>query len=262
MRSAFPATDMGFTELLRRGLAAGAAAGLAAAVVLYLVVEPVIRRALVIEEARGAETGDGHAHTHADEAEPLVSRTMQVIGGMGTAIVIGCLFGIAFAVVFARTRHRLFATSEHGRAVVLAGLGFLAFVLLPALKIPANPPAVGDPESVNRRTLIWVLTILVSVAIVLAGFALDRVLVERGLSGAARSSIGATVFLALAIGMLLVLPGTPDKIPADVPPALIWDFRLASLAQLGAMWATLGLVFGLLVTRQVRAAREAEVVAA
>ena len=253
---------MGFPELLRRGLAAGAAAGLAAAVVLFLVVEPVIRRALVIEEARGGETDDGHSHTHADEAEPLVDRTMQVIGGMGTAIVIGCLFGIAFAVVFARTRHRLFAASEHGRAVVLAGLGFLTFVLLPALKIPANPPAVGDPETVDRRTLIWVLTILVSVAIVLAVFALDGILVQRGQSAAVRSAINAAAFLALAVVMLLVLPGTPDKIPGDVPPALIWDFRLASLAQLGAMWATLGLVFGLLVAPREKATRDAEVVAA
>jgi predicted cobalt transporter CbtA len=251
---------MGLPELLRRGLAAGAAAGLAAAVVLYLVVEPVIRRALVIEEARGSEASDGHSHAH--EAEPLVDRTTQVIGGVGTAIVIGCLFGIAFAVVFARTRHRLFAASEHGAAVVLAGLGFLAFVLLPALKIPANPPAVGDPETVDRRTLIWVLTILVSVAIVLAVFALDGILVGRGLTPEARSAINAAAFLTLATVTLLVLPGTPDRIPDDVPPDLIWDFRLASLAQLGAMWATLGLVFGLLVAPRVRAAREAEVVAA
>jgi predicted cobalt transporter CbtA len=254
---------MGFTELLRRGLAAGAAAGLAAAIVLYLFTEPVIRRALVIEDRRGAleaakEAAAGHAHSHGMDDEPLVSRTMQVIGGMGTAIVVGCLFGIAFAVVFARARHRLPGSTDHGRAVVLAGLGFLTFALLPALKIPSNPPAVGDPETVNRRTLIWVLTILVSVAIVLAVFALDKVLVQQGLSAAVRSSINAAGFLTLAIVMLLVLPGTPDKIPGDVPPALIWDFRLASLAQLGALWATLGLVFGLLVTPRVRAAREAE----
>jgi predicted cobalt transporter CbtA len=261
MRSAFPATDMGFAEVLRRGLAAGAAAGMAAAVVLYLVVEPVIRRALVIEEARGAGAGDGHSHTHAaDEAEPLVSRTVQVIGGMGTAIVVGCLFGLAFAVVFARTRHRLVATTEHGRAVILAGLGFLTFALLPALQIPSNPPAVGDPATVDRRSLIWVLTILVAVAIVLAVFALDAALVERGLSAPVRSSVDAVLFLALAAVMLLVLPGTPDPIPDDVPPALIWDFRLASLAQLAAMWSTLGLVFGLLVSPRVR--REAEVIAA
>jgi predicted cobalt transporter CbtA len=34
-----------------------------------------------------------------------------------------------------------------------------------------------------------------------------------------------------------------------VPAALLWDFRLASLAQLATMWLTLGLVFGLLLER-------------
>jgi predicted cobalt transporter CbtA len=252
---------MGLTDLLRRGLAAGAAAGLAAAIVLFLLVEPVIRRALVIEDGRGAvaaakEAAAGHAHSHGGDEEPLVSRTVQVIGGMGTAIVIGILFGIAFAIVFALTRHRLPAATDHGRALVLAGLGFLTFVLLPALKIPSNPPAVGDPETVNRRTLIWVLTILVSVAIVLAVFVLDTAFAAQGLPVAARGSLGAVVFAVLAIVMLAILPGTPDRIPGDVPAALIWDFRLASLAQLAALWATLGLVFGLLVSPRVKATSE------
>lgn len=249
---------MGFADLLRRGLAAGAAAGLAAALVLYAVVEPVIRRALVIEEAREAPVEHG-GHEH---EEALVSRTMQVIGGMGTAIVIGCLFGVIFAVVFARTRHRLPAATDHGRAAILAGLGFLAFVLMPALQIPSNPPAVGDPETVTRRTLVYVLTILVSVALTLAVFALDRVLAARGLSGAVRSTVGVGAFAIGAVVMFLVLPGTPDSIPDDVPADLIWDFRLASLAQLGTMWAVLGLTFGLLVSPRQKAERATEPVSA
>jgi predicted cobalt transporter CbtA len=217
----------------------------------------------VIEEARGVEATDGHSHAHAaDEAEPLVSRTMQVVGGMGTAVVVGCLFGLAFAVVFARTRHRLYAASEHGRAVTLAALAFLVFALMPALEIPSNPPAVGDPDTVTRRTLIYVLTILVALALVLAVFVLDQVLADRALSGATRSTLGVLAFVAGAIAMFALLPGTPDQVPHDVPAALIWEFRLASLGQLAAMWATLGLVFGLLVTPRVPAALGSEVVAA
>jgi predicted cobalt transporter CbtA len=45
------------------------------------------------------------------------------------------------------------------------------------------------------------------------------------------------------------VPGTPDQVPADVPADLVWDFRLASLAQLAALWLTLGLTFGLLLER-------------
>lgn len=239
---------MGLPELLRRGFAAGAAAGMAAAVVLYLLVEPVIRRALVVEEGREAPVENGgHAHE-----EALVSRTMQVVGGMGTSIVIGCLFGVIFAVVFARTRHRLPGATDAGRAHVLAGLGFLAFVLLPALKIPSNPPAVGDPETVSRRTLVYVLTILVAVALLLGVFALDRALAARGLASAQRSALVAVASATGGVLLLLVLPGTPDTIPGDVPADLIWDFRLASLAQLGAMWAVLGVVFGLLVSPRTR----------
>jgi len=244
---------VGIGHLLRRGLAAGAAAGLAAAVVLYLVVEPVIRRALVIEEARAAaeESGHaGHAHGHGGHGEAeaeLVSRGQQVVGGMLTAVVIGCLFGLVFAVVFARVRHRLPAATDHGRAWLLAGLGFFAFVLVPGVVVPSNPPAVGDPETVNQRTLLYVLAILVAVALVLGAFTLDRALASRGLLASRRTAIVAAGFLVACALALWALPGTPDAIPGDVPPALIWDFRMASFAQLGTMWAVLGVMFGLLV---------------
>jgi len=252
---------MGIADLLRRGLAAGAAAGLAAALMVWLVVEPVLQKALAIEDARAAVEEAGHGHHHAAE-EPLVSRTLQVIGGMGTSLVVGCLFGIVFAVVFARTRHGLPAATEHGRAVVLAALGFLVFTLAPALKIPANPPAVGDPETVNRRTLLYVLAILVALALVLGAFALDKLLVDRGFSGPVRSTLVAVAFAAVAGAVLALTPGTPDTIPSDMPAALIWDFRLASLAGLAVMWAVLGLVFGLLVSPRVKAEAVAEPVPA
>lgn len=240
---------MGIVALLRRGLAAGAAAGLAAAVVLYLVVEPVIRRALVIEDARAAADESGHAghtHSHGAEAE-IVSRGQQVVGGMLTAVVVGCLFGLVFAVVFAKVRHRLPAATDHGRAWLLAGLGFFALVLVPGVVIPSNPPAVGDAATVDERTLLYVLAILVAVALVLGAFTLDRALASRGTAPSRRTTIVGAAFLVGFALVVWVLPGSPDTIPGDVPPALLWDFRMASFAQLGAMWAVLGLVFGLLV---------------
>jgi predicted cobalt transporter CbtA len=70
--------------------------------------------------------------------------------------------------------------------------------------------------------------------------------------------VDAAVAVGLAAVALWLLPGTPDTIPADVPAALIWDFRVASLVQLATMWAVLGTVFGLLSVRQEATAREAE----
>ena len=58
------------------------------------------------------------------------------------------------------------------------------------------------------------------------------------------------------------MPGSPDVVPDDVPADLLWDFRVASLAQLAAMWLTLGLVFGVLMERAATSDRTLAPVAA
>lgn len=241
---------MNLPQLLRRGAVAGVAGGLAAALVVWLVVEPVIRRALVIEEARG-DHGGGHSHEDA-----IVSRTGQVIGGGITVIIVGFLFGVIFTVVFARLRDRLPATTDLGRSLVLAAIGFVVFSLLPAIRIPSNPPAVGDPSTVNERTLIYFLTILVGILGIGAVLAADGWLRSR-VTDPVRVAVDAAVGAAWVIAMLLLIPGTPDKVPGDVPAALLWDFRLASLAQLAVMWLVVGVVFGVLVDGRTRRGRGA-----
>ncbi|RJS45553.1 CbtA family protein [Nocardioides cavernaquae] len=246
---------MSLGDLLRRGLAAGAAAGCAAALMLWLVVEPVLRQALKVEDARGAEetkaliAAGGHVHTE----DPLVSRTLQVIGGMGTALIIGLLFGVVFAVVFAATRHRLPGATDFGRSLALAALGFLAFALAPMLTIPANPPAVGDPGSVNQRELVFLLTIIISVALLIAAFSFDRFLSEKNLSAPARISIVAVSFVVVLAAALVAIPDSPDSIASDMGAQIVWDFRIASIGLRAAVFAVIGLVFGLLVSRKAAA---------
>src|SRR4051794_41369236 len=91
--SACPATDVGlsFGSVLRRGVLAGVSAGLSAALVSLVVVEPVIRRALAVEDARslhGGQSAPSGLRAHGGE-EPLVSRAAQVVGGAVTAGVRG-----------------------------------------------------------------------------------------------------------------------------------------------------------------------------
>ncbi|NYI77038.1 putative cobalt transporter CbtA [Nocardioides panzhihuensis] len=213
---------------------------------MWLVVEPLLRKALVIEDARNARAMSGHRKGEMEE--PLVSRAGQVLGGMATGLVVGLLFGVVFAIVFGKVRHRLPAATDYGRSLVLAVLAFGVFTLAPALKIPGNPPAVGDPATVNQRTLIYVLTILIALALVLGAFELDKFLASRDLSAPVRTTLVVAAFLSVAGAVFALTPGTPDKIASDMPAKLIWDFRIAYLAQLGLMWATLGMVFGLLLT--------------
>jgi predicted cobalt transporter CbtA len=240
------------TKLLRDGVTAGAAAGIAAALTLWLVVEPVIRRALQIEEARGSGTA-GHA------SDPLVSRTAQITGGLATAVLVGVLVGVVFAVVFARTRHRLPGRTDVARAGTLAATAFLVLALLPAIKVPANPPAVGDPDTVTQRTLLYLLTILVGVLGTGLVWAVERRLATRGLGLPARAVVTTGVAVAWLVAVIALVPGPADQVPADVPPGLLWDFRVASLAQIGSMWLVLGLVFGALVESRAGSGRRVAV---
>ncbi|HSV38449.1 MAG TPA: CbtA family protein [Nocardioidaceae bacterium] len=249
---------MKFSVLLRNGAIAGFAAGVVAAVLQWLVTEPVIRRALEIEDRVSALEPLEHGH-HGEEV--LVERGAQVVFGMLTAGVIAVLFGVVFAVAFAKARHRLPGLSDFGRAAWLAAFGFFAFTAMPMLAIPANPPAVGDPDTVTRRTLIYVLAILVGLLIVGAVAAVNRVLASK-VDGASRLALNAVAFAVLVAVALVVIPTSPDSIPTTGDASLIagadliWDFRLASLLQLGAMWAALGLLFGVLTTRPAHVAEK------
>lgn len=249
-----------FGSVLRRGVAAGAAAGLVSALVIWLLVEPVIRKALVIEDRRGAS--GAHAGGHAAESAlftipahlpahggEFVTRAQQVVGGAATSLLVGIAFGVIFAVVYAKARQHLAAASDFWRSVGLATIGFGAVTLLPAIVIPANPPAVGDPATVTQRTWLYVLSLLLGVAIALAVPVLDRALARRGLADATRWSLDVLATVLAVVAVVALLPDTPDAVPDDVPVALLWDFRVASLAQLAAMWVTLGTVFGLLMER-------------
>ena len=227
--------------ILARGAAGGAAAGLAAALVSLLVVEPVIRAALAVEAARAPASGEHH--------EEVFSRPVQLAGGMLTAILVGLALGLVFAVVFARAHHRLPGRGNFGRAAVLAAAGFGVLALLSAVKYPANPPGVGDPETVGARTLMYLTLLAAGVLVLLALAAVFASLSRRGWPWAERVSAVVAAGVLLCGAVLALWPASPDPVPPDVPAELLWRFRLASLAQLAALWATLGLVTGLLLER-------------
>lgn len=240
-----------FGSALRRGALAGVAGGLAAAVVLTVVLEPLIDRAIAIEDARTQSRqlgplGSGEMGHAAREA--VVSRTAQVVTGFGTELLVGLALGLVFAVVFVRARHRLAGSEDVVRSTVLAAVGFAALTLLPALTVPANPPGVGEPSSAGRRTMLYVVVLLLGLAVAVALPSLDRWLSAR-VSPTRRWTLDV-VGLGVAVVLLLTLiPDLSDPVPPDVPAELLWDFRLASLGQLAVLWAVLGVTFGVLMER-------------
>ncbi|MGH4014245.1 MAG: CbtA family protein [Pseudonocardiaceae bacterium] len=240
-------TAVPFAVVLRAALVGAAAAGLVGAAVSALLVEIPIRSALAVENSRtaaSAESAPGHRHS-----EEMFDRSTQVIGGMLAAVLVALVLGVVLAVVFARLRNFLPGRTDFGRAVAVATAGFVVVSLLPGIKYPANPPAVGDPDTVNTRTLYYLSFLAAAIVLTLAVLALRRRLPAHW-----PASWTSTVSVLLVVtGYALLVawwPASPDDIPADVPARLIWQFRLSSLAELAALWATLGIVTGLVLERR------------
>ena len=236
-----------FGALLSRVALAGLIAGALAGLFSLLVTERAIAPALDLEEARAVAEGAAQHH-----GEELFSRGEQLFGGFLGTVAAGIGLAVVFATVYALVRHRLPGRTDVARTAVLAAIGFGIFALLPALKIPANPPAVGDPGTVGTRTAIYGAVLLLGVITAMLVAALVSALRGRG-TGEAPTAVAATVATGVLLALILVLvPDNPDAIAADVPAAVVWDFRLASLGQLAVLWAGLGLGSGWLLDRLVR----------
>jgi predicted cobalt transporter CbtA len=232
-----------FGQLLGRLVLAGVVAGVLTGGYQLLVTERAIRAALDIERARAAAAGSAP-----DDGE-LFGRGTQLLGGVLGTLIAGVVLAVVFAFVYGLLRHRLPGRSDFARVTLLAAIGFGIVALLPAVKIPANPPAVGDPATVGTRTGIYGAVLLAGIVTAMLVAALVSFLRSRGASTAGTTT-AAVVLTAVLLTLILVLvPDNTDTIAADVPAAVVWNFRLASLGQLAVLWTALGLAGGWLLDR-------------
>ena len=215
-------------RLVRDGALAGLAGGLALALVLLVLGEDSIGRAVALEPGGGDET---------------FSRGVQTVGGVLAALVWGTALGVVLAVVYAGARRRLDTRSDWRAAAALAALAFVTVNLVPLLKYPPNPPGVGDADSVGRRTALYLLLLVWSGLAAAAAWSAGRRLGARAtLPEHLRVPAVVGLYVAVVAVGLAALPGSPDAVAA--PAALVWRFRLASLAGTAAFWAVCGVVFG------------------
>lgn len=54
------------------------------------------------------------------------------------------------------------SASNIRKALVLAGIVWFVLFLVPALKFPANPPAVRDPETIYYREILYIGLVAIS----------------------------------------------------------------------------------------------------
>lgn len=245
-------------RIIGRGLLAGALAGVLAFLYARVFIKPVISRAIDYEsgraDAHAAMTGMGG---HDME---LFTRDVQSWAGMGFGVMafsvaMAGLFALSFTMLYPRTS----GLSARMTSVLLAAGAFVTVYLVPFLKYPANPPSIGEADTIKERTGLYLLMMGLSVALSLGAVWLGRRLSPKlGTWGATLSAIGGYV---AAVGVVMwVLPAI-DETPQPMveksgmimypgfPADDLYQFRLYALGTQIVIWATIGLVFGTLVSR-------------
>ncbi len=244
---------MNARAFLIRGLLAGLLAGFAAFAVAYVVGEPHVDSAIAIEESSAASTdhhGDAAgavpAHSH-DEDVAVVSRQDQSTWGLATGTVtIGVTIGGVLALVAAGVMARIGTLPPATTTVLMGAIGYVSVALIPFLKYPATPPAVGDGDTIGQRTILYFTFLLISVLAAAACTVLaTKFLDSRGIQGAVL--IGSGTYLAVVVLVGAVMPAV-DEI-GDFPGDVLWDFRLASLTTLTVLWATVTIALTILIRR-------------
>ncbi|WP_332643345.1 CbtA family protein [Aeromicrobium sp.] len=237
-------------NFLVRGLLAGLIAGILTFAVAYIAGEPSVDAAIQVEAA-GEPASHSHEatehsheegaaeHSHDEEGGTVVSRQNQSTWGLLTATVsTGVALGgiVALAAAFALGRIGRLRPSQS--TALVAALGFVSVALVPFIKYPATPPAVGDAETIGARTTQYFVMLAISVIAMIAVVLLFRALVGR-LGTYTAVLVSAATYLAVVILAAQLMP-TVNEI-GDFPADTLWYFRRGSLMTLATLWGILGI---------------------
>jgi Probable cobalt transporter subunit (CbtA) len=228
-------------NLLLRGMLVGVLAGLLAFGFARIFGEPQVDRAIAFEEEMSQAEGE--------LPEPqLVSRETQAGLGLFTGVIVySAAVGGHFSLVFAFVYGRVGRFGPRATAALLALGGFVAIALVPGLKYPANPPSVGNPETIGLRTELFFVMLVISVAALVLAVALARRLWAHYGAWNATLIAGATFFIVVAI-VQYALPEI-NEVPEQFSAVVLWRFRVAALGVQVVLWTTIGLLFGVLTER-------------
>ena len=218
-------------------LVSGALAGLVHGTINFALVEPYLDQAIGLENESLFASGDAE-DTLEFWAEYESYRIWQKSGQVLAGVILGLAMGSLFGIVYALSRNSLPGKNDVIKSVILAGIMWLTIYIIPFLKYPANPPTVGDGETVMLRAILYVSFI------VLSGIS---VVIFYKISGKFQNNkkyfglIGYVIFISI---LFFIMPENPDEITA--PMNLVNEFRLMSVLGVSSFWISVGLILGLL----------------
>jgi hypothetical protein len=267
-------------KLIVRGVLAGMAGGLVAFVFARIFAEPVINAAISYQAGRDAALTALHkaAGRPAPAAAPdIFSHTIQANIGLGAGMIaMGAALGALFAVAYAVCLGRVGGLRPRSLALLVAAGGFIGSYLVPFIKYPANPPGIGNPDTIKQRGGLYLLMVICSVVFLVLAVWLGQRLKPR--LGNWNASLAAGAAFIAAIGVVMVMLPQLGELPANVaayghhatetplplagadgrivypgfPADVLFSFRLYSIAAQLLLWATIGLVFAPLADRLLR----------
>lgn len=235
-------------EQIRRGLAAGLVAGVLAGVFAFVVGEIPVREAIALEEADDQAPSAHPSEGDRDpEAEfPVPRATQEALLPVATALV-GAAFGGLFGLSLHLLRPRLRDPHPWRSSLRLGAVAWLAFVAVPLVVAPPNPPAVGDGDAIAARSGWYLVAVGSSLAVAAAIWLLARRWRPPTWSAPERTVALAAIGVLAFGALLLVLP--VETAAGSFPADLLWRFRLASFATQTLLWASIAATFGLLGVR-------------
>ena len=218
-------------------LVSGFAAGIIHGAVNLVIVEPYLDEAIEIENQNLFATGLAE-DTPQFWAEYSSYRDWQKSGQLLAGGILGMSIGALFGIVFAYSRNSLPKGHTLKKTFVLAAIMWLTIFIIPFLKYPANPPTVGDVDTVVLRSILYLSFIAISGFSAVGFFILYKKLQnkKKGLA-----FVGYAVFITT---VFFIMPVNPDEVKA--PMDLVNSFRIMSVIAVTTFWIAEAIIFGML----------------
>ncbi|HSF49663.1 MAG TPA: CbtA family protein, partial [Nitrososphaeraceae archaeon] len=126
-------------------LISGAIAGTVFGLINLVLVEPYLDKAIGIEVQNSI-----NADEEVNLEEHVSYRFWQKGGQVAAGTILGMTFGSLLGIVFVFGK-KIISGSNIKKALVLSGVIWLVIFMIPAIKYPANPPTVGDADTIYYR---------------------------------------------------------------------------------------------------------------
>ena len=216
-------------------LISGAIAGTILGLINQLLVEPYIDQAIEIEVQNTVASGEP-----VDLDELVQYRLWQKGGEIVAGTILGTSISALFGIVYVYSRDSLPGSNNKKKGLILAGIMFFVILLIPALKYPANPPAVGDPETIGYRESLYIGMLVISGFTALGVAVLYRSLGQNRKES--RKIIVPAIYAVIIALAFTVLPNNPDEVAISAD--LLMNFRIVTTITMGIFWGALGILLG------------------